>query len=186
MSNYEKYRYEDSIPKSNKIKRLIWNTIWLILFRPTPRWALNNWRIFLLKLFGAEIGKGSRVLPSCKVWAPWNLTMGQYSVLADNVDCYSMAKINIGSHVTVSQRSFLCTGSHDITSLKKPLITFSIKIEDFVWICSEAFISPNITIEEGAIIAARSVVIKNVNEYDIVAGNPAKFIKKRIIKKKMN
>ena len=185
MNEFEKHKYIDTIPKSNKIKRLIWNTIWLFFFRPTPRWALNNWRIFLLKLFGAKIGKGCKVLPSCKIWAPWNLTMGQDSVLGDSVDCYTMDKINIGSKVTISQRTFLCAGSHDITSLRVPLITNPINIEDYVWICSEVFISPNITIKKGSIVAARSVVIKNINEFEVVAGNPAKFIKLRKLKEEI-
>jgi putative colanic acid biosynthesis acetyltransferase WcaF len=182
MNEFEKHKYIDTIPKSNKIKRLIWNTIWLFLFRPTPRWALNSWRIFLLKLFGAKIGKGSRVLPSCKVWAPWNLTIGKQTVLGDDVDCYTMDKITIGNHVSISQRTFLCTGTHDISTYLKPLITHPIVIEDNVWICAESFISPNITIKDSAVIAARSVVIKDVESFHVVAGNPAKFIKLRIIK----
>lgn len=182
MTEYEKYKYVDTIPKSNKIKRLIWNIVWLFLFRPTPRWALNSWRIILLKLFGAKIKKGSRVLPSCKVWAPWNLEMGQYSVLADDVDCYTMDKVIIGNHVTISQKTFLCTGSHDIRTYKKPLITYPIIIHDYVWVCAESFISPNITLNIGSVIGARSVVTKNVKEFNVVGGNPAKFIKLREMK----
>jgi putative colanic acid biosynthesis acetyltransferase WcaF len=183
MNEYNKNKYIDTIPKSNKIKRLIWNTVWLFLFRPTPRWALNNWRIFLLKLFGAKIGKGSRILPSCKIWAPWNLDMGNQSILGDYVDCYTMDKIKIGNHVSISQRSFLCTGTHDISTYLKPLITHPIIIEDHVWICAESFISPNTIIKKGAVTAARSVVLKNVDEFNVVGGNPAKFIKIREIVK---
>lgn len=181
MSEFEKYKYVDTISKSNKIKRLIWNTVWLFLFRSTPRWALNSWRVFLLKLFGAKIGKDSRVLPSCKVWAPWNLEIGDYSVLGDDVDCYNMDKIIIGNHVSISQRSFLCTGSHDISTYLKPLITFPIIIEDYAWICAESFISPNVTIKKGTVVAARSVVLKDIEDLSVVGGNPAKFIKYRKI-----
>ena len=87
-SEFKQFKYIDDIPKTVKIKRLIWSLIWFMFFKSTPRWCLNNWRIFLLKLFGAKIGKGCRVLPSCFVWAPWNLSMGEFSVLGDNVDCY--------------------------------------------------------------------------------------------------
>jgi putative colanic acid biosynthesis acetyltransferase WcaF len=179
MSEFEKYKYVDTLSKSNKIKRLIWNTVWLFFFRPTPRWALNKWRIFLLKLFGSKIGEGCRVLPSCKIWAPWNLTMGGHSILGDDVDCYTMDKVIIGNHVTVSQRTFLCTGSHDIRSYRKPLVTAPIVIEDFVWICAECFIGPNVTVKHSAIVATRSVVLKDVEKFHVVGGNPSKFIKLR-------
>ena len=176
--DFTEYKYQDNIPKSVKIKRLIWNCVWLFLFRPTPRFCLNSWRIFLLKLFGAKIGKGCRVLPSCFVWAPWNLEMGNLSVLAENVDCYSMGKIIIGSKVAISQRSFLCTGSHDY----KSLITEPIYINDHVWICAESMIMPGVTINEGVVVAARSLVTKNLAPWKIYAGNPAKIIKNRDIK----
>jgi putative colanic acid biosynthesis acetyltransferase WcaF len=182
-SEFKGKSYIDTLPKSLKIKRFIWNIIWLLLFNPTPRWALNSWRIFLLKLFGANIQEGSRILPSCKIWAPWNLTLGEYTVLGDYVDCYNVDKIIIGDRVTISQRTFLCTASHDITSLRLPLIHKPIVIENFAWICSECFIYPGCIIKEGSVIAARSVLIKESNSWSVYAGNPAKEIKKRIIKK---
>jgi putative colanic acid biosynthesis acetyltransferase WcaF len=92
-----------------------------------------------------------------------------------------MDKIKIGSKVAISQRSFLCTGSHDISSLTRPLITKPIIIHDHSWICSEAFIGPGVTISEGAVVAARSVVTKDVKEYEVVGGSPAKFIKIRVL-----
>lgn len=181
MKNFIGRSYIDNMPRKLKVRRLIWSSVWFFLFKPTPRWALNHWRIFLLKLFGAKIGRGSRVLPSCFVWAPWNLEMGEYSALADDVECYAMDKIIIGDRVTVSQRVFLCTGSHDISSLRLPLVTKSIHIENFAWICAEAYIGPGCNIGEGAVVAARAVVIKSVDKWNIVAGNPAVPIKQRII-----
>ncbi len=181
MNSFEGKSYIDSIPKSVKLKRLVWNTVWLLLFRTTPRWGLNSWRLFLLKIFGAKIGEGSRVLPSCKIWAPWNLTIGSYSVLGDNVDCYSMDKIIIGNRVTVSQRTFLCSGSHDISSLILPLLTQPIVVQDFVWVCAECFVGPGCTIGEGTILAARTVLVKDAQNWFVYGGNPAKRIKERIL-----
>lgn len=174
--------YVDTLPKSLKIKRLIWDSVWMFFFRPTPRGAMNKWRIFLLKCFGANIKKGARVLPSCKIWAPWNLTLGEYSVIGDDVDCYCVDKITIGNRVTISQRSFLCSASHDITSLRLPLITKPIMIEDFAWVCSECFVGLGVTVKEGSIIAARSVLIRDSESWQIYGGNPAKKIKQRILK----
>ena len=181
MEKFEGKSYIDTIPKAVRIKRLLWSYVWLLLFRPTPRRAFNSWRIFLLKLFGAKIGEGSLILPSCKIWAPWNLEIGSFSALADNVDCYSMDKIIIGDRVTVSQRSFLCAGSHDITSLRLPLITKPIYIDSHAWICAECFIAPGCHIEEGAVIAARSVLVKDAEKWNVYAGNPACRIKERKI-----
>ena len=181
MNSFEGKSYIDGISKSLKFKRLIWDTVWILLFRPSPRWALNSWRLYLLRMFGAKIGNGSRVLPTCKVWAPWNLTMGEYSVLGDNVDCYSINEVIIGDRVTVSQRAFLCGGSHDIQSLRLPLISKRIVIESFAWVCAECFIGPGCKVAEGSIVAARSVLTKDTNEWSVYGGNPAKQIKKRVV-----
>jgi len=173
--------YVDNISKYNKVIRLIWSLVYFLFFKPTPRWAMGKWRIFLLRLFGAKIGQGCRVLPDCRIWAPWNLTMGNYSVLADGVDCYTMAEINIGSYVTVSQRAFICTGSHDITKKNIPLVTAPVKIDDYVWVCAESFISPGVTVKKGAVVGARSVVTRDIGSYEVVGGNPAVFIKQRVL-----
>jgi len=182
MKGFEGRSYVDSIPKCEKAKRFVWNIVWFFLFRPSPRWALNRWRLFLLRSFGAKIDRGSRILPSCYVWAPWNLTMGAYSVLADDVKCYSMASIIIGDRVTVSQGAYLCAGTHDISSLRLPLITRPIVLNDFSWVCAEAFIGPGNSVGEGAVVAARAVVVTSVESWDVVGGNPTRIIKKRIIK----
>ena len=175
----EATRYQDQLPKADKLRRMLWSVVWLVLFRPTPRWCLNSWRIFLLKLFGAEIGKGCRIFPDCYIWAPWNLKMGQYSVLAQGVDCYSMATISIGDRVTVSQRSFLCAGTHDISRLTLPLDVKPIFIHDFSWVCAESFIGPGVSLGRGCVVGARAVVMRNVSDWDVVAGNPAKIVKVR-------
>jgi putative colanic acid biosynthesis acetyltransferase WcaF len=180
--DFKKLKYETKFSFKNRIMRLIWNFVYFLFFRLTPSWTLNTWRIFILKIFGAKIGKGCIVYPTCKIWAPWNLEMGDLSVLADGVDCYNIAKITIGSKVAVSQRSFLCTGSHDITSLKRPLTSNAITLENHAWICAETFVAPGVIIKEGAVAGARAVVLKDVNAWHVVGGNPASFIKKRVIK----
>jgi len=181
MKNWEKYRYQDSMSRSLKFRRLVWNIVWTFAFRPTPRGALNGWRRTILRMFGAKIGKGSLIAPSCFVWAPWNLEMGHYSVLGDHVDCYSMARISIGSKVAVSQRSFLCAGTHDVTSLLRPLVTKPISIGDHCWISAESMILPGVNIAEGAVVGARSLVTKDLPAWYICAGNPCRPIKIRKI-----
>lgn len=182
-ASFRHLKYRDDLSKKEKLARLLWEIAWQVLFRPTPRWALHGWRRGLLRLFGAKIGEGSLVAPSCFVWAPWKLTMGAYSILGDGVDCYTMAPVVIGSKVAVSQRAFLCTGTHDIRSLLRPLVTKRIVIGDHAWICSQAFVGPGVAIGEGAVIAACACVVKDVKAWDIVGGNPAVFIKKRELAK---
>jgi putative colanic acid biosynthesis acetyltransferase WcaF len=181
MSDFKQYQYEDQLSKKSKILRLLWSCVWFSLFRTNPRWLFNTWRVILLRVFGAKIGVGCKVSPTCFVWAPWNLEMGDYSVLGDGVDCYSMDKIIIGSKVAISQRTFICTGTHDIKSLRRPLVTKPIFIGDHTWVCAEAFIGPGVRLNKGVVVAARSVVVKDVDSLHVVAGNPAIVIKKRIL-----
>jgi putative colanic acid biosynthesis acetyltransferase WcaF len=107
--------------------------------------------------------------------------MGHYVCLADGVDCYTVSPIEIGSKVTISQRAFLCSASHDISSLSRPLIHSPIIIKEHAWICAEAFIGAGVTVAEGAVVGARAVVTRDVVPWAVVAGNPAKFVKTRVI-----
>ncbi|MEI7946285.1 MAG: WcaF family extracellular polysaccharide biosynthesis acetyltransferase [bacterium] len=179
MLNLEKYQNRHS--RKSKVTRAVWNTVWLLLFRPTPRGLLYGWRRFLLRLFGAKIGKGVNILPSCKVWQPWNLTMGDHSCLSEDVVCYSVDRITIGAQVVVSQGAFLCCASHDISSPIMELIYKPIVIGPQAWVAARAFIGPGVTVGEGAVVGACSVVTKDVDHWTVVAGNPAKFIKNRAI-----
>jgi putative colanic acid biosynthesis acetyltransferase WcaF len=102
---------------------------WTILFRPSPR-IFNGWRRTLLRFFGGRIGRGVVLRPSARIWAPWNLEMGPYSTLGDQVDCYSVDAIRIGAYATVSQYGFLCASSHDPDSPDMTLTTAPIVIGD--------------------------------------------------------
>lgn len=173
--------YVDNIPKIDKIKRFIWLGFSIILFRPFGLPFFNRWRIFLLRCFGAKIDKYCVVHASAYIPAPWQLSMGINSALGPQVKLH-FGKTIIGSKVTVSQRTYLCSATHDSKSLNMPFRAGTIIIEDYVWIAAEAFIMPNITLKEGCIVGARAAVFEDVEPYAIVLGNPAKFIKKREIK----
>ncbi len=173
--------YVNQLGWRSKLCRATWTLVYSFLFRPTPSFCMDSWRVFLLRLFGAKIGHGCRLSSSMRCWAPWNLVLGDLVCIAEKVDCYSVAKIEIGNKVTVSQRSFLCTASHDIRSLRRPLLHRPIRIEDHAWLCAESFVGPGVRVGEGAVVAARAVVSKDVNPWEVVGGNPAKFIKNRLI-----
>lgn len=182
LSDFRSLKYRNRFSNAAKLRRFAWEMVWLLVFRPTPRWALHGWRRMLLRAFGARIGVGCRIAPSCRIWAPWNLVMGEYSALGDGVDCYCMDRITIGSKVAISQRSFLCAGSHDVRSLSRPLVTGPIVIEDHVWIAAECFVHPDVVIREGAVIGARSVVLHEMPAWSVCAGNPCRKIKDRVLR----
>jgi putative colanic acid biosynthesis acetyltransferase WcaF len=130
-------------------------------------------------MFGATIGKGVRTYSSTDIYFPWNLTIGEYSSMGENVLVYSLGKVTIGNRVTISQRAHLCAGSHDYHDPAMPLTKPPIYIGDDVWICADAYIGPGVRVSNLAIVAARGVVVKDVAIANIVGGNPAKFIKLR-------
>ena len=167
---------------SNKFKRLIWNVCYWFIFRPFISGVFNKWRIGVLKAFGADIHWTAIVHPTARIWAPWNLIMGPYSCLGPEVDCYNQGRIMIGANTTISQKSYLCASTHDISDARHPLILKPIVIEDQVWVAADAFVGPGVSIGQGAVIGARSAVFSNVASWTVVGGNPAKFIKKREIK----
>ena len=111
------------------------------------------------------------------------LEVGEHSSIGPYVDVYSVDRIVIGSHCTVSTQAFLCTGSHDISHPQMTLLRAPIHIEHGAWVCARAFISPGVRIAEGAVVAACSVVTKDVEAWTVVAGNPAVFRKHRKVDK---
>lgn len=163
---------------ANRAGRLAWGVVWALLFRPTPRF-LDGWRRFLLRCFGAGIGRGARVLPSARIWAPWNLEMGDYASLSEFADCYNVDRVRIGPHATVSQYAFLCTAGHDIRDRHMRLVTAPIAIGAGAWVCAGAYVGMGVTLGEGAVAAARAVVVKDVAPWMVVGGNPARPIKRR-------
>lgn len=180
--NLKNYKNRHSL--KSKIGRVVWGVVNATLLRllPTGFGITRRLRNLTLRVFGAQIGKGSTFHSSARIWQPWNLTMGRQSAIGDRVDCYSVDKITIGNQVTISQDVYLCTASHDITSLIMELKTAPIVIKDQAWICARAIIMPGVTIGDGAVVAAGAVVVKDVAPWTVVGGNPANVISKRVLK----
>lgn len=184
MAELDLKHYHNRHSIASRIGRVVWNIVWALFFRTTPRGNLfRPWRIFLLKLFGAKVEWSSNVLPSCRIWQPWKLEMGAYACLSQRVDCYNADWIRIGKQATISQDAFLCTASHDISNVNMELTTAPLILGPQTWICARAVILPGVTVGEGAVVACASVVAKNVEPWSVVGGNPAKFIKHREITK---
>lgn len=174
--------YVDPWPAYVKYRRLLWMVAWCLLAKWMPYFVGKRWRTALLSVFGMQHGDGVSFYPSSRIWAPWNLRLGSYVSIDDQVNLYSADKITIGTKVAISREAFICTASHDITKPNRPLVTAPITICDGVWIGARAIILPGVTIGEGAVIAAGAVVTKDVEPWAVVGGNPAKFIKKRVLK----
>lgn len=172
--------YPSTLSLKNRIGRFIWEVVYLVLFRPTPKY-LHGWRMWLLRVFGARIGRGAAVHPSVKIWAPWNLEMGDVACLGPYVDCYNVDRISVGAYCTVSQYSYLCGATHDYTKSTMPLIPMPIHLGNRVWVAADAFIGPGVTVGEGAVVGARSSVYQDVEPWTVVAGNPARFLKRRVL-----
>jgi putative colanic acid biosynthesis acetyltransferase WcaF len=167
-----------SFSLSNRIARLLWNIVGGLFFRYSPR-PLHRWRSFVLALFGAKVGKGVHVYPRVKVWAPWNLELGDECGIADDVILYSQGKITVGSRAVVSQGAHLCAGTHDYNKEGFPLITKPITVGKNAWIATEVFIHPGIDIGEGCVIGARSVVTKDMPQWMVCSGHPCVPLKER-------
>src|SRR5260221_298584 len=163
---------------ANRVGRSVWHIVWLLLFRPTPR-LLHPWRCFLLRVFGAKLGHAVHPYPSARIWAPWNLEMGDHACLSEDVDCYCVDKIRIGKHSTVSQYSYLCSASHGYDQAAMPLLTAPITIGERVWIAADVFVGPGVTIGDGAVVTARSSVFSDLPEWMVARGNPAVAVKPR-------
>jgi putative colanic acid biosynthesis acetyltransferase WcaF len=168
----------NELSASNRLARTAWHIVWLLLFRPTPR-MLHPWRCFLLRLFGAKLGKAVHPYPSARIWAPWNLEMGDHACLSEEVDCYCVDKIVIGANSTVSQYSYLCSASRDYTRHGMPLVTAPITIGSRVWVAVDVFVGPGVNIGDGAMITARSSVFTDIPPWTVARGNPAVPVKPR-------
>lgn len=165
--------------KGNKIRRLLWTVCWTLFARPFPKSMASGWKRFLLRMFGARMADTAVVYSSATIFMPWNLEMKDYACIASGVDCYNAAPVVLGVNATVSQRAYLCTAGHDITDPHHRQTEAPIVIADRAWICAEAFVGQGVTVGEGAVAVPRAVVVKDVEPWTVVGGNPAKYLKMR-------
>ena len=163
--------------RSELLRRVVWGLVHPF-FRFSPR-TFFGWRRFLLRLLGAKIGNEVHVYSSATIYMPWNLEVGDWSSIGEHVFIYNLGNIRIGSKTTVSHRSHLCAGTHDYTDPTLPILKPPIIIGDSVWVCTDAFVGPGVTIGEGSVVGTRSVVVKDIDPWVVVAGNPTRTIKAR-------
>jgi putative colanic acid biosynthesis acetyltransferase WcaF len=156
----------------------LWWLVQSCLFRPSPQWCYA-WRRLLLRLFGAKVGVGVLVRPSAIITYPWKVALGDYVWIGDDVVLYSLGPIVIGNNAVVSQRCYLCCGSHDVESVSFAICSDPVVIEDEVWLALDVTVLPGATIGRGAVVGARSTVVKSLAGGWVYLGSPAKAVRRR-------
>jgi putative colanic acid biosynthesis acetyltransferase WcaF len=168
-----------AFPLRIRMKRLMWNVVWTLLYRLSPR-PLHGWRAFLLRSFGARMGPNCHFYPKSKVWAPWNLLCGDQVTAADGVEIYNPCPMSFGSHAILSQDSYLCGATHDYDDPAFPLIAFAMHVGAYSWICARASIAPGANVGEGAVLGLGSVATHDLEPWTVYAGVPAVKVKERV------
>lgn len=164
----------------HRLFRGVWGVVWqaLGIWTPVP---LHRWRCLLASCFGARLDRTAKIYPGVKIWYPPNLAMGRYATLGPNVNCYSMAAIELKDYALVSQGAHLCAGTHDVDDPTFQLQARPILIGREAWVAAEAFVGPGVTVGEGAVLGARAVTVKDLDRGWVYAGNPAKPLRLRRI-----
>jgi putative colanic acid biosynthesis acetyltransferase WcaF len=162
----------------NKLLRVIWKICWTFLCRWTPV-PLHKWRCFILRLFGAKIGKTNFIYPNCKVWAPWLLVTEDTVTIGPRVEVYNPGGVFLGHHSILSQDSYLCGATHNYNSASFDYIKKEIIVLPYAWVCARAVVLPGVTLGEGSVLGASSLATRSLESWSVYAGNPATFVKTR-------
>ena len=179
LSKYDNSWYE---PGKNAIIRATWFILNAVVIK-NPIVAHSSFKVWLLRLFGAKIGKGAVIKPSVNVKYPWNLEIGDSTWIGEGVWLDSIEKIRIGSNVCISQAAYLCTGNHDWSDCSFGLVIKPIRIEEGAWIGARSNVMPGVVVANHSIISAGSTITKSTEPYGIYVGNPAIKVKNRFLKK---
>ena len=172
-------RRESKYTNREKVLRLFWG-VGQLIFRLTPRpcFQIRSW---MLRCFGAKIGRNVHIYPSARIYFPWMLEVGDFSAIGENALIYCLGPVVIGERSTISHQAHLCAGTHNHSDPTLPLLRSPISIGSQVWVCADAFIGPNVIVSEGAVVGARAAVFRDVAPWTIVGGNPAKQIGNRCL-----
>ncbi|NET35702.1 MAG: colanic acid biosynthesis acetyltransferase WcaF [Cyanothece sp. SIO1E1] len=170
LRNYDQSWFDPGRPKW---VALLWWLVQAIAF-PLTLHTAHGPRCFLLRLFGARIGKGVVIRPTARFTFPWKVEIGDYSWVGDDVVFYSLDAIHIGCHCVISQKSYLCTGSHDLKDPTFGLQTAPIKIGNGAWVATDCFIGPGVRIGANAVVGTRSSVFSDLPTQYVCWGTPCR------------
>ena len=153
-------------------KEVAWWFCRSLLFAPWFPFP-SRLKVLALRAFGAKVGVGVVIRSRVNITFPWRLECGDHVWIGDEVGILSLDRVRIGSHVCVSQRAYLCTGSHDFEKESFDLNTKPIVIEDGCWVGAQAFVGPGVTMGAESRCLAGAVVVKDVGAGTTVRGVPA-------------
>lgn len=156
-------------------KRILWNVVWTLFVRPFPRCMASSWEIFLLRLFGAKIGKGCSIYSSASIWLPEHIIAEDNVQIADHVIIQNSKPLFLKKGAMISQYSYICDGNHYVDDLTTAF-TKSITLEEGCWIGADCFVGCGTTIGRGCMVGAKSMVMTNTPPYSIITGSPCKVV----------
>ncbi len=162
----------------DRLYRLMWNITWLLLYRTSPR-PMHAWRSFLLRVFGATMGRACHFYPASRVWSPRMLRCADQVTLGDGAEIYNPSPLIMGSHAIVSQNAYICGATHDYNDPAFPLYSLAMSLGAYSWVCARAAVSPGVNLGEGAILGMASVATHDLDAWGVYAGNPARKLKDR-------
>lgn len=177
LSKYDNRWY---YPGRGVLLRTIWYFV-NALFFINPLNPSSSVKVFFLRMFGANVGKGVVIKPGVNIKYPWHLSIGDYSWIGEKVWIDSLDKVLIGRNCCLSQGAMLLNGNHDYRSALFDLITKPIVLEDGVWIGARSLVAPGVTCKSHSVLAVMSVASTDLNPDTIYRGNPAVEVKLREI-----
>ena len=178
-SDFSKFKNKDFYP-GNLILRILWYLFSLFFFKSS--WLpFSFFKVFILRIFGAKIGKSIVIKPSVNIKYPWKLSLGNHVWIGENVWIDNLDNVVIGNNVCISQGAFLLCGNHNYKKDSFDLITKPIIVEDGVWIGAKSTVLPGVTAKSHSILSAGSVTSKNLETYSVYRGNPAEKVSIRTI-----
>ena len=154
---------------------------WLVqatLFAWSPQ-VCYGWRRWLLRLFGAAVGRSVLIRPSARITYPWRVEIGDWAWIGDEVVLYSLGPIRIGAHAVLSQKTYICAASHDYADRAFPILARMTVIEDEAWLAADVFVAPGVVIGRGAVVGARSSVFSDLPPMTVCFGYPARPVRQR-------
>lgn len=174
-------KYDNSFYQPGGIlKRLLWYLVghaFVNTYLPVP----GGLKILILRLFGAKLGTGVTLKPKVNIKYPWFLEIGDHVWIGENVWIDNLTTIKIGSHSCLSQGAMLLTGNHNYTKKGFDLVVKPISIEEGVWIGAQAIVCPGVVCGSHSVLSVSSVATQNLRLYGIYQGNPATWVRERII-----
>jgi putative colanic acid biosynthesis acetyltransferase WcaF len=177
LSKYDNGWYK---PGGSMVSRVLWYRLCSVFVN--SRFPFSGFKIFLLRLFGAKIGKGCVVKPNVNVKYPWNLRIGDYTWIGEHAWIDNLTTVTIGSNCCISQGGFLLSGNHDYSKNTFDLIVKPIVLEDGAWVGAKAVVCPGVTMKTHSILSVGAVATGDLEEWSIYQGNPAVKVRDRVTK----